>query len=260
MKLGPGVSVAITGASSGIGEELAYQFAARGCAVALAARRADRLDAIVRKIQAGGGRAIAVPTDVSKRSDVEKFMRRAADEFGRLDVVIHNAGIPSSGKPLLQNTEEDFRRVWEVNLMGIVYGVWAAAPLMEKSGGGVMAFVSSIVGKRAVPRAAAYCASKFAIQGLTESLRPELRAQKIRVVTICPPGVDTPFFEANGKSAGRRFRLHPVGKIARKIVRAVERETREVLPTMDAKIVHWSNVFFPRIVDRVVSIVRGDPK
>lgn len=259
MKLRPGVATVITGASSGIGEELAYQLAARGCLVAVAARRVDRLEAVVRKIQAAGGRAIAVPTDVSRRAEVERLMKRTFDEFGRLDVVINNAGIAPAKGPLLENSEEDFRRTFDVNLMGYVYGVWASAPLLEKSGGGVMAFVSSIVGKRGVPRSAAYCASKFAIQGLTESIRPELKRKNIRVVNICPPGVDTPFFEESGKKA-RRYRLHPVDKIARSIVRAVESEKRELLPTLDAKVVDWANFFFPAIVDRVVGRVRGDPQ
>jgi NAD(P)-dependent dehydrogenase (short-subunit alcohol dehydrogenase family) len=257
LKLGPGVSVAITGASSGIGQELAFQLAARGCSVALGARRANLLEENVRKIRDGGGKAIAMPVDVSKRGEVEAFMRRTFDEFGRLDVVVNNAGIAPATGTLLENTEEAFRRTMEVNLMGSVYGVWAAAPLMEKSGGGVMAFISSIVGKRGVPRSAAYCASKFAIQGLTESIRAELAQKKIHVLSVCPPGVDTPFFDVNGKPGQRRFRVHPVEKIARHIVGAIESEKRETLPTFDAKLIYWTNVFMPGLVDRVSAKMKG---
>lgn len=249
--------MAITGASSGIGQELAFQFAARGCPVALAARRWDLIETHAEAIRSRGGRALAVTTDVAMRLDVEIFMRRAYEEFGRLDIVIHNAGIAPAKGTILENTEEDFRRTMDVNLMGGVYGVWAAAPYMEKTGGGVMVFVSSIMGKRGAPRSAAYCASKFAVQGFTESIRPELALKKIHVLTVCPPGVDTPFFDVNGKPGRRRYRLHPVSKIARHIVRAIERGERETLPTLDAKIVHWSNVFFPRIVDRVAVLVKG---
>jgi NAD(P)-dependent dehydrogenase (short-subunit alcohol dehydrogenase family) len=153
--------------------------------------------------------------------------------------------------------EDLFRRTLEVNLMGPVYGVWAAAPLMQKTGGGVMVFVSSIVGKRGVPRSAAYCASKFALQGLTESIRPELAPHNIRVVSVCPPGVDTPFFDVNGKGGRRRFRVHPVSVIVKDMVRAIETEKRELLPTLDAKLIHWANFFMPRLVDTLAVKVKG---
>ena len=258
MKLGPGVVVAITGASSGIGQELAFQFAARGCSLALAARRSELIENNARKIQSAGGKAIAVTADVTRRKDVDAFMARAFREFGRLDVVIHNAGSAPASGTLLENSEEVFRQTMDVNLMGGVYGVWAAAPLMEKNGGGMMVFISSIVGKRGVPLSSAYCASKFAVQGLTESIRPELIRKNIRVLTVCPPGVDTPFFSANGRVRKRNYRLYPVEKIARRIVRAVEKEQRELLPSFDAKVVFWANVFFPRLVDRLAVAIKGD--
>ncbi len=259
MKLGPGVVVAITGASSGIGAELAVQFAARGCSVALAARRADLIEAKAGAIRQAGGQAIAVATDVSHRGDVQAFVTRTVKEFGRIDVLINNAGSAPATGTLLENSEEMFRKTLDVNLMGGVYGVWAAAPVMENNGGGVIVFISSIVGKRGVPRSSAYCASKFAVQGLTESIRPELIRKNIRVVTVCPPGVDTPFFDVNGRPGTKRnYRLHPVGKIAKAIVRAVETEKRELLPTFDAKVVFWANVFFPRLVDRLAVALKGD--
>ena len=155
MKIGPGVVAAITGASSGIGKELAFQLAARGCAVALAARRGDLVEEHARRIRAAGGRALAMATDVARKSDVEAFMRGAFDAFGRLNLVVNNAGIAPATGTLMDNSEDDFRRTMDVNLMGGVYGVWAAAPLMERSGGGVMVFVSSIMGKRGAPRSAA---------------------------------------------------------------------------------------------------------
>ena len=120
-----------------------------------------------------------------------------------------------------------------------------------------MVFVSSIVGKRGVPRSSIYCASKFAVQGLTESIRPELHRKNIRVVSVCPPGVDTPFFEKNGRGGRRRFRLHPVRKIAAMIVRACELETREALLTIDSKLIYWANVFVPRLVDWAAAKNKG---
>ncbi|MBV9080532.1 MAG: SDR family NAD(P)-dependent oxidoreductase [Elusimicrobia bacterium] len=253
MKLGPGTAIAITGASSGIGEELAFQFAARGCAVALAARRGDLLERHADAIGKKGGRASAVPADVTKRADVERLMERTFSEFGRLDISVNNAGISPGKGPLVDVSERDVRATFETNLMGYVYGVWAAAPWMEKNGGGLMVFISSVIGKRGIPFSAAYCASKFAVQGLTESIRPELKPKNIRVLNVCPPGVDTPFFEVNQRGRKRDFTLHPVSKIARSIVRACEREKREILPTWDAKLLAWASVLAPGAMDWAIA-------
>jgi len=189
--------VIITGGSTGIGQELGFQFAKKGCKVVLGARTAQKLQANVEKINNEGGEAIFLPTDVRDRFQVENLAKKAFDHFGRLDIFINNAGVSSALGPLIDNKEEELRNVIDVNLMGGVYGVWAAVPYMEKSGGGQLVFVSSCIGKRGIPLNAIYCASKFAIQGLTEAIRLELRRKNIKVVTVCPPGVDTPFFEKN---------------------------------------------------------------
>lgn len=257
MRLGAGTVVAITGASSGIGQELAFQFSARGCAVALAARRVDLIEQHATAIRARGGRAIAVGTDVSIRSDMDRFFQAAVREFGRLDVVVNNAGISPAKGTLLENDESDLRRTMDVNFMGCVHGVRAAAPLMEKTGGGTMVFVSSIVGKRGIPLCSAYCASKFAVQGLTESIRPELAKKNIHVLTVCPPGVDTDFFKSNGRGDRRSFKLHPVSRIAGDIIRACEKDKREILPTMDAKLLHWLSVLAPGLMDRAIGKAKG---
>jgi len=130
----------------------------------------------------------------------------------------------------------------------------------KKTAGGQIVFVSSIVGKRGFPFNAAYCASKFAVQGLTESIRPELAAKNIHVIAICPPGVDTDFFKNNGKSEKREFRLHSVEKIARMTIQACEKEKRELLPTFDAKILHVANFFAPALMDRAIAKVKGVKK
>ena len=249
--------VVITGASSGIGKELGFQFARKGASVVLAARNAALLEENASAICKEGGKALAIPTDVSRRFQVEALVRRAVAEYGRLDAFIANAGISPAKGTLLENTEEDVRATLETNFMGSVYGVWAAAPALEKAGGGLLVLVGSIVGKRGVPFNAAYCASKFALQGLTESIRPELALKKIRVIMICPPGVDTPFYKNNGKKDKREYGLHPVDKIAAKIVRACEKEKREDLLTWDGKLLHYLNVFAPSLTDWGVAKVKG---
>lgn len=249
--------VVITGASSGIGMELARRFSSMGNSVVLAARRGAILTALAQELEAAGGRAIAVPTDVTVRADVENLMRAAVDKYGRIDIVINNAGASPAVGTLMENREVDVRYTMDLNFMGGVYGVWAAAPFMEKNGGGLIVFVTSIVGKRGVPKSAAYCASKFAMQGMAESIRPELAVKNIRVLTVCPPGVDTAFFKVNRRENRRRFRLHPVEKIGRMIVRACERETRESLLTIDAKLLYWANVIFPSLLDWAVAKNKG---
>ncbi|MCB4757544.1 MAG: SDR family oxidoreductase [Elusimicrobia bacterium] len=248
--------IAITGASTGIGRELALQLARQGNRVALAARRPVLLEDLKKEIEHLGGKALAVPTDVSKRNEIVAFVQKIQNEWGRLDIFISNAGITHPPRPLLELDESSVRQVMETNFMAAIYAVWAAAPVMEKQGGGQLVFVSSIVGKRGVAKNAVYCASKFALQGLTESIRMELKPKKIRVLTVCPPGVDTPFFEVNHRSAERRYRLHPVQKIARMIIQAIDRGRREVLLTEDAKIMHWLNVFFPGFLDWAVAYVK----
>jgi NAD(P)-dependent dehydrogenase (short-subunit alcohol dehydrogenase family) len=245
--------VVITGASTGIGQELAFQFAAKGCKVVLAARNASALSKHAAAIAAKGGAALAVATDVSSRNDVMALAEKAFAHFGRLDIFISNAGISMPSVPFTQVSETDLRSIMNTNFMAGAYAVWAAVPLMEQNGGGQLVFVTSIVGKRGVALNAPYCASKFAMQGLAESIRPELKKKNIRVMTVCPPGVDTPFYRNNGKGGDRTFRVHPVDKICRIIVRACETEAREVLPTIDAKLLHWGNVFFPGLMDWAVA-------
>lgn len=250
--------IVITGASSGIGKELALQFSGKGAKVVLAARNKAAMDDTAKQIEANGGEALVVPTDVSQRPQVENLAKQTFEHFGRIDVFINNAGVSNAVGPLVYSKEEEVRSTMDVNYMGCVYGVWAAAPYMEKQKeGGQMVFVSSCIGKRGVPLNSAYCASKFAVQGLTESIRPELKRKNIHVLTVCPPGVDTPFFDHNRRSGVKRYKLHSVQKIGKMIVNACEKQKREVLLTMDSKLLHWLNFYFPRLMDWALTKNKG---
>lgn len=252
--------VIITGASSGIGKELAFQFARKGCSVVLAARHESLIQAHADAIANEGHRVLAVRTDVGDRAQVENLIRRTIETFGRVDILINNAGISPAKGIVLENTEQDVRDTMNVNFMGGLYGLWAVAPQMEKQGGGMVVFVTSVIGKRGIPKNSAYCASKFATQGLAESIRPELKPKNIHILTICPPGVDTPFYQNNGKSNEQRYRLHPADLIARRIVSAVEREKREDLLTTDGRLLHILNFFFPKFLDWAIGRVKGVSK
>jgi NAD(P)-dependent dehydrogenase (short-subunit alcohol dehydrogenase family) len=256
MKLQGKVAV-VTGASTGLGKEVAAQLAAGGAAVALSARNEERLRDNVRSIEGAGGRAIAVVADVTSRKDVASLFQRTVEAFGRLDLIVSNAGVTTAPGTFLENDEADVRRTLETNFMAGLYAVWEGVPYLRRTGGGTIVFVTSAVGKRGVPRSAVYCASKFAVHGLAESIRPELRPENIRVITVCPPGVDTPFFENNGRTGRHGFPLHPAADIARGIVSAIERDKRDVLLTLDAKLLYWGNVFAPRIMDRVLGKIKG---
>ncbi len=252
-----GKVVVITGASTGIGKELAFEFARKGSTVVLGARDIKKLEENAELIKKSGGRALAIQVDVSRRFQVESLIHRTITEYGRLDVLVNNAGISPGKGTILDNTEEQVRATLDVNFMGGLYGVWAAAPHMEKAGGGQIIFVSSIIGKRGIPLNSAYCSSKFAVQGLTESIRPELALKNIHVLNVCPAGVDTPFYEHNDKTARRTFLLHPADKIAKRIVKACEQEKREALLTWDARLLHFLSFLAPGLMDKAIARNKG---
>ena len=182
-----GKVIAITGASSGIGEAAARALAAAGATVLIGARRADRLEGLAAEIEAEGGTVRHRALDVTDRDDVVAFARFAADEFGRLDVMINNAGVmPLS--PLASLKIEEWDRMIDVNIKGVLYGIAAALPIMETQGSGQIINLSSIGGHSVSPTAAVYCATKFAVRAISDGLRQE--TDRIRV-TVISPGTTT---------------------------------------------------------------------
>jgi NADP-dependent 3-hydroxy acid dehydrogenase YdfG len=186
-----GKVVVITGASSGLGESIARHLAKLGAMVVLGARRKDRLDAIVKDIQAAGGEALAVTVDVTKRAEVEGLVKKAIDTYGRIDVMVNNAGIMAIA-PLAALKVEEWERMVEINIKGVLYGVAAALPHMQKQKSGHFINTASVFGiKVFAPGGTVYCATKEAIRTLTEGLRMEAHADKIRCTIISPGAVDT---------------------------------------------------------------------
>ncbi|NUO49282.1 MAG: SDR family oxidoreductase [Polyangiaceae bacterium] len=179
--------VAITGASSGMGEAIARHLAASGARVALAARRTDRLERIVRE---GGPNARAYTVDVTKRAQVVDFVERTARDFGALDVLVNNAGLMSLA-PLEQGKVDEWDRMIDINVKGLLYGIGAALPIFRRQRRGHFINVGSIVGHKVfTPAGVVYSATKFAVHAISEGLRVEVGGD-IRVTTIAPGAVDT---------------------------------------------------------------------
>lgn len=170
-----GKVVAITGASSGIGEATARHLAAAGAAVMLGARRLHRLEAVAEEIRRDGGRVALQRLDVTSRENVAAFVQAAAAQFGRLDVIVNNAGVmPLS--PVSDLKVEEWDRMVDVNLKGVLYGVAAALPVFRAQGSGHVVNVTSIADRRVVPTAAVYSATKYAVRAFSEGLRQEIGA------------------------------------------------------------------------------------
>ncbi|MCF6391106.1 SDR family oxidoreductase [Mycobacterium sp. MBM] len=187
--------VAITGASSGIGAATARRLAARGAAVVLGARRTDRLDALADQIRADGGRAGTVTVDVTRAVDVQRLVESAVAEYGRLDVLISNAGIgPIS--PMTARRRADWDAMIDVNLRGVLHGIDAALPVFEKQGRGHFVTIVSTAGLKIVPTMAVYAATKNAVRTLLEGLRQESTDGTLKTTAISPGYVRTEFGES----------------------------------------------------------------
>jgi NADP-dependent 3-hydroxy acid dehydrogenase YdfG len=182
--------VAVTGASSGIGEATALACARAGAAVALAARRADRIDALAARISQDGGRAIAVPTDVGDEAQAREFVQRAHAELGHLDVLVNNAGVMLLG-PIENAPTEEWRRMIHANLFGVLYCTHAALPLMREQGSGHIVNVSSVAGRIARAGSGVYNLTKWGVGAFSESLRQEAVPMGVRVTIIEPGAVAT---------------------------------------------------------------------
>jgi short-subunit dehydrogenase len=228
--------------------------------VALAARRADRLAAVAAQVTAAGGEARVVPTDVGDGAAVRALIDGTVRAWGRLDVLISNAGAGILAT-VEQTTPEEYERLVRVNYMGAVHGVLAALPHMRRQGAGHLVNVASVVGKRASPFRAAYVASKFALVGFSEALRMELRGTGIDVTCVCPIGTATEFHDVEPNRLGVSGRGGPIQspeRVARAIVRALRRPRAEVHPYPPARLLFLANAVAPGLVDRL--LMRFSPR
>jgi len=193
--------VLITGASSGIGEATARVLADAGMTVVLGARRTDRLDRLAAEITAAGGTARVSKLDVTDRADVAAFAKEAIDTFGRVDVLINNAGImPLS--PMAALKVDEWEQMVDVNIKGVLWGIAAVLPTMNEQGSGHIVNIASIGGLQVSPTAAVYCATKFAVRAISDGLRQE--NDRIRVTSVCPGVVESELANSISDETARR--------------------------------------------------------
>jgi len=248
-----GKSVLITGASSGIGSEVALQLAAKGARVALGARRLDRLEALQAKIAAAGGQAIAVACDVRDRASLDAAAAAAADAFGGIDIAIANAGFGVAGA-FDALTTDDFRRQFDTNVFGVIDTTYAVLPYLLKSKG-QLALVSSVLGRIGMASTSPYCSSKFAVYGFAESLHYELSPKGVAVSCILPGVVASEIrsvdnrgvYHAKKKDPAPEWLIVSTETAAREIVRRLPTRAFELTITGHGKFIVWINRRFPRM-------------
>jgi NADP-dependent 3-hydroxy acid dehydrogenase YdfG len=182
--------VVVTGASSGLGEATARLLSAQGATVVLGARRAARLQSLAKELETRGGKALALATDVMRREQVEALVDLAVRSYGRVDVMINNAGLMPQA-PLEQLKIDEWDRMIDVNIKGVLYGIAAALPHMQRQKSGHFINVSSVAGHRVGPGFAVYAATKYAVRALSEGLRQEVKPYNIRTTVISPGAVAT---------------------------------------------------------------------
>ncbi len=250
--------VIITGASSGIGKALAESFAKRNSKIVLAARNEDELNRIAEQLKQEASEILVCKTDVSIETDCKELIEKTIEKFGRIDILINNAGI--SMRALFADTNLDvIRKLMDINFWGTVYCTKFALPYLLQSKGSVVG-VTSIAGYKGLPGRAGYSASKFAIQGFLEVLRiensknglhvliasPGFTASNIRNASLTASGIQ------QGESPRDEAKMMSAIEVAERIVKAIEKKKHRVVMTLQGKLTIWLNKFFPYFVDKQV--------
>src|SRR2546421_1164100 len=209
----------VTGASSGIGAAIARELARQGAAVVLAARRAGRVRDLAEEIVRQGGRALAVPTDVAQRADVDRLVERTIEAYGRIDVLVNNAGV--GGGSSIDDGDAVMQQIVAVNLLAPARCIQAVLPHMRRQGRGIIVNIGSVAGEIGV--SALYSGTKFGVRGLSDALRRELRRDQIAIVLVEPGFIRTEM------TAGMRVPLPGPEVVARAVAGAIRRPRRTII-------------------------------
>lgn len=246
--------IILTGATQGIGRATAYALAKAGCRQTLVARREAPLRALANEI--GNDRAIAVPADMGDTAQAAGIVDKTIQAFGRVDVVINNAAI-GVRDPVIDLQEAEARRVMDVNYFGPLALIQAAIPhLKANAGGGLIINISSIVGRRAMPGIAGYCAAKAALEKMAESLRLELLPDNVRVSTVYPGVTRTRFNDnslGNNQQGRGRIQGVPPERTARTILKTIQTERRDAFVTLFDWAFVTASALWPWLMDQLLS-------
>ena len=249
------LKVLITGASSGIGRALAFEFAEKGAKLTLASRKLDSLRRVVEEIKSScpdAQQPLIARCDVTSKRDVKRFVMNSAHLFGGIDVFINNAGMGVYGDSEFTSLE-DFRSVMEVNFFGAVQCIQEVLPLMIRRGKGLIVNITSVAAKHGVPYLGAYGASKAALAVFSQSLRAELSESGVSIMIVYPGYTQTDFFRNEKKVGCARRPQGPFAspkKVALAIVKAVESEKRNLVLSIEGRALAISQSIFPGLVEK----------
>ena len=254
-----GKVIIVTGASSGIGRALALALGRERARLVLVARRQGRLNELQAEI---GGETLSLPLDLRDRAKVEQMIRSTKDRFGRIDVLVNNAGFGFLGS--VESTPQSVvREIFDLNFEAPLLACQLVIPIMRAQGSGHIINVSSVVGRRAMPFGGIYCATKFALNGISESLRVELKDSNIQVSTISPASTETEFGDhVRHGDVTTRFKsmgnVQSAEQVAIAIVRCIKDPKAEVYPNGLSRVLTWANALAPSLVDRVMARIFKD--
>ncbi len=245
----------VTGASSGIGRALVVELARSGARIVAVARREARLMELAEDVRSLGGALEILAGDVTDAATRSNAIERAARVFGGLDLLVNNAGVGARGN-FASSSPDRLRRIMEVNFFALAEMTRQALPLLERGTQPMVVNVSSVLGHRAVGRVSEYCASKFAVQGLSEALRAEFKTLGIDLLVVSPGSTDTEFSDhmlaADGAHAWPGRPQRSAESVARATVRAIARGRREIVPSLSGKCFCWLNRLSPAMMDRLL--------
>ncbi len=254
-----GQIVWLTGGGSGLGQEMALEFARQGATVAVTGRREDRLNAVVQLLEEQGARGLAVPCDVTDDAAVKAAVETVVDAFGRIDVVVANAGFAVSGR-VAELSHEEWRRQFDVNVLGLVSTIRHSMPELEKTSGRI-GLVASVASFLSPAGSGAYCASKHAVRSIGSSLSAELAGSGVSCTTIHPGYVKSEIgrvdnagqFQSGSRDKRPANLLWPTDKAARVMVRAIRKRKREYVFTWHGLFGVWMSRHFPRLTFWILS-------